>query len=237
MRINKYLADKGLCSRREADELIEKGWVLVNGEVLKELGYKVQPKDRVTVSDKVENHLSKKMTLLIHKPLGYVSSQAEDGYEPAIRLTVPENFFGKGRPPRISHKGFAPLGRLDIDSTGLLLLSQDGKLAKAIIGPQTTIEKEYVVLVKGDITSDKIKKLCFGLSLDGKALKKAQVTQEEKQKIRFILREGKKRQIRRMCELVGLDVTSLKRVRVGKLKLGDLPLGHWRLIKKTERIF
>lgn len=234
-RINKYLADRGLCSRREAESLIEKGWVKVNGEVLKNLGYKVSPKDKVEVDEKAQKHLKNKLTLIIHKPLGYVSAQAEDDYQPAIRLVKPENHFGK-RAPRISLQGFAPVGRLDIDSTGLLILTQNGKLAKSIIGPTANVEKEYVVLVNGDITQEKVKKLCYGLSLDGKKLKKAVVKQEEKQKLRFILTEGKKRQIRRMCELVDLEVTSLRRVRIGRLKLGALPLGQWRLLKDNERV-
>jgi 23S rRNA pseudouridine2604 synthase len=234
-RINKYLADLGLCSRREAETLIQKGWIRVNGEVLKELGYKVQPTDQVKVDEKAEDFLGQKKTIIIHKPLGYVSAQAEEDYQPAIRLATPDNHFGK-KAPKIFHKGFAPVGRLDIDSTGLLILTQNGKLAKSIIGPHAQVEKEYVVLVNGDIDKDKIKKLCFGLSLDGKKLKKAIVKQEEKQKLRFILTEGKKRQIRRMCELVDLEVTSLKRVRIGRLQLGNLPLGKWRLLKDNEKI-
>ena len=234
-RINKYLADRGLCSRREAEVLIEKGWIKVNGEVLSELGYKVKPGDHVQVDDKVQDHLSKKKTILINKPLGYVSAQAEDNYEPAIRLTTPENYFGKDA-PHIRYDGFAPAGRLDIDSTGLLILTQNGKLAKTLIGPESEVEKEYVILVKGQVTPDKIKKLSFGLSLDGKRLKKAEIIHEEEYKLRFILTEGRKRQIRRMCELVDLDVTSLRRVRIGQIKLGKLPIGQWRLLKNSEKI-
>ncbi len=235
-RINKYLADRGLCSRREAEVLIQKGWVQVNGEVLQELGYKVKPGDHVQVSEKAQTHLGEKKTLLIHKPLGYVSAHAEDDYIPAIRLTTPENYFGGKKAPIIRHEGFAPAGRLDIDSTGLLILTQNGKLAKTIIGENSQVEKEYVILVKGVITQQKVEKLCHGLSLDGKLLKPARVTQEEKQKLRFILKEGRKRQIRRMCELVDLEVTSLRRVRVGRIKLGDLPVGQWRLLKKNEKV-
>lgn len=235
VRINKYLADRGLCSRREAEVLIQKGWVKVNGEVLDKLAYRVQPGDKVEVDEKAGTHLSKKETIIIHKPLGYVSAQAEENYKPAIRLTTPENFHGL-KAPKIFYEGFAPVGRLDIDSTGLLILTQNGKLAKSVIGPEANVEKEYVVLVEGDVTPNKVKKLCHGLSIDGKKLKKAKVTKEEKQKLRFILTEGKKRQIRRMCEQVDLKVTSLRRVRVGRLKLGDLPVGKWRLLKDKERI-
>ena len=233
-RINKYIADLGICSRREAEELINKGWVSVNGEVLKDLSYRVSPKDNIDFSERVQTHLNKKLTIVINKPLGYVSAQAEDDYEPAIRLVNSENYFGKAPAPKVKYKGFAPAGRLDIDSTGLLILTQEGKVAQKIIGPTSKIEKEYVVLVDGEITPAKIKKLCFGLKLDGQNLKRAKVTQEDQQKIRMVLTEGKKRQIRRMCELVDLKVTSLRRVRIGALKLGSLPIGKWRLLNSKE---
>ncbi len=234
-RINKYLADRGLCSRREAEELIGKGWVKVNGEVLKDLSYRVAPKDRVQVDEKAQTHLKKKLTIIINKPLGYVSAQAEGDYEPAIRLAVPKNFYGTSA-PRIQYQGFAPAGRLDIDSTGLLVLTQNGKLAKQIIAPDSDVEKEYIVFAKGDINPAVLKKLCFGMSLDGKKLKKAIVTQDGPNKLRFILKEGRKRQIRRMCEQVDLHVTSLKRIRIGELKIGKLPVGQWRLMKHNERV-
>lgn len=236
VRINKYLADKGLCSRREAEDIVLKGWVTINGEVLKELSYKVKPSDQVKVSDKAQTYLSKKMTIVINKPVGFVSAQAEDDYKPAIRLVQAQNFYGHKQPPRITYKGFAPAGRLDIDSTGLLILTQDGKLAKKIIAPDSNIEKEYIVEVKGEITEEKIKKLCYGLSLDGRKLKKAKVKWVKGSRLNFILKEGRKRQIRRMCELVGLEVKSLKRVRIGQLELGKLPLGQWRLLKSSEKI-
>lgn len=217
--------------------MIAKGWIRVNGDILKEPGYQVQEKDIVEWDHKAESHIKAKKTIIINKPLGYVSAQAEDDYIPAIRLTTPENYYGKENPPKIFHKGFAPAGRLDIDSTGLLILTQNGKIAKKIIGPTSNIEKEYVVLVDGEITKEKLKTLSYGLSLDGRKLKKAKVTKEEDQKLRFVLIEGKKRQIRRMCQLVDLKVTSLKRVRIGRLKLGHLPLGSWRLLKDSEKIF
>jgi 23S rRNA pseudouridine2604 synthase len=235
-RINKYLADRGLCSRREAEELIRKGWVKVNGQVLSDLAYRVQPKDKVEVDEKAQRHLNEKLTLIINKPIGYVSAQAEGDYQPAIRLTTVQNFYGSQNPPRIRHQGFAPAGRLDIDSTGLLILTQNGKLAKQIIAPDSDVEKEYVVYVEGTISQKQINELCHGLHLDGRPLKKARVTHEGGQKLRFILQEGRKRQIRRMCELVDLEVRSLKRVRIGQLKLGSLPEGQWRLLKRNEKI-
>ncbi|NQZ18702.1 MAG: rRNA pseudouridine synthase, partial [Bdellovibrionales bacterium] len=156
VRINKYFADKGLCSRREAETLIEKGWILINGEVITSLGYKVLPTDKVTVKEEAQNFLGKKKTIIINKPIGYVSAQAEGDYKHAIRLVNKENFHGGPRAPQIKYDGFAPAGRLDIDSTGLLILTQDGKLAKKIIAPQSDIEKEYVVKVEGKISREKI---------------------------------------------------------------------------------
>lgn len=236
VRINKYLADRGLCSRREAEQLIEKGWVSVNGEVLKNLGYRVQDSDDVKVNEKAQDFLGKKLTIVMNKPIGYVSGQAEGDYKPAIRLATPDKFAGPGRAPRIMHKGFAPAGRLDIDSTGLLIITQNGKLAKKIIAPDSEIEKEYLVDVEGEITDAKIKKLRYGLSIDGKKLKRADVKVLKGQRLQFILKEGKKRQIRRMCKAVDLNVTALKRVRIGELRLGRLPVGEWRLLKPTEKV-
>lgn len=235
-RINKYLADRGLCSRREAEEIIRKGWVTINGQVLSDLSYRVQEGDDVKVNLSAQNHLGQKKTILIHKPVGYVSAQAEDDYQPAIRLVIPENYAGHGEAPKIRYEGFAPAGRLDIDSTGLLILTQNGKLAKAIISENSEVEKEYIVTVSGSLSEQKIRKLCYGLSLDGKKLKPAEVNWIKDQTLNFILKEGKKRQIRRMCELVDLKVLSLKRVRIGNIKLGTLPLGHWRLLKPTEKV-
>lgn len=235
-RINKYLADRGLCSRREAEALIEKGWVRVNGEVLTQLGYKVQPGDHVTVDDNVQKYLEQKVTVLIHKPIGYVSAQAEKDYIPAIRLITPENHYGNRPPSRLSLNGLAPAGRLDIDSTGLLILTQNGKLAKQVIAPNSTVEKEYMVKVKGSITQETLKLLTHGLELDGRQLKPAKITQVDHGQLNFVLTEGRKRQIRRMCDLVDLQVTALKRIRIGQLKLGALPPGQWRLLKNSEKI-
>jgi 23S rRNA pseudouridine2604 synthase len=131
-------------------------------------------------------------------------------------------------------KGLAPAGRLDIDSTGLLVLTQDGRIAKKLIGENSGIEKEYLVRVEGRLTAEGLAKLNFGLSLDDSPLKRADVKWQNDDQLRFVLREGKKRQIRRMCELVGLKVTGLKRVRIGKVLLGDLTQGQWRYLRSDE---
>ena len=247
LRLNKRLADMGLCSRREADEWIERGWVRVNGQVAS-MGAKVGPHDRVTVQRQAEAAQARRVTIVLHKPVGYVSGQAEDGHPPAATLIQARNHWsGDASPTRFSPaqlKGLAPAGRLDIDSVGLLVLTQDGRVARALIGADSTIDKEYLVRVAyGSVTSDvqhvfppaQLARLRHGLSLDGQPLKPAQVEWQNPEQLRFVLREGKKRQIRRMCEAVGLHVTALKRVRIGRVRLGALPPGQWRYLGPDER--
>ena len=133
-------------------------------------------------------------------------------------------------------KNLAVVGRLDIDSQGLLIFTQDGRLAKKLIGENSDIEKEYIVRVEGFLSKEQLGLLNFGLELDGEKLKPAKVEWINEDQLRFILKQGKKRQIRRMCELVGLRITGLKRVRVGKLMLGKLPEGRWRFLDSEEEI-
>ena len=173
-----------------------------------------------------------------------VSARAEDGYEPAKVLIKPENHWREDdsgirfNPSQLLH--LVPAGRLDIDSVGLLVLTQDGRVAKTIIGETSEIEKEYIVRVASadgsapKLSEEGLKLLNFGLSLDGKALQPAKVSWLNDDELRFILKEGKKRQIRRMCEAVGLKVLRLKRVRVGRVVLGRLPVGKWRYLKHDE---
>ena len=238
VRLNKRLADMGLCSRREADEWIERGWVHVNGKPAV-MGVKVGPRDQVTVERQAEAAQAQRVTILLNKPVGYVSAQAEKGYQSAAELITPQNHW-PGDESRITfneqHKfGLAPAGRLDIDSVGLLVLTQDGRIAKQLIGEGSGIEKEYLVRVKGTLSEAGLRLLNHGLSLDGEALRPAKVEWQNEDQLRFVLQQGKKRQIRRMCELVGLRVTGLKRIRMGKVKLGRLPPGQWRYLGANER--
>jgi 23S rRNA pseudouridine2604 synthase len=239
VRVSKLLSQQGLCSRREADVFIERGWVLVDGEPVTELGTRAYPHQKITLTKSAQTKQDASVTILMHKPIGIVSGQPEPGYKPALSLVTAEAHFKGDRSPQRFHpmqvKGLAPAGRLDIDSTGLLILTQDGRVAKQLIGENSPIEKEYLVRIIGTLTPDALAKLNFGLSLDGKALKRAQVSWLNKEQLRFILREGKKRQIRRMCELVGVRVAGLKRVRIGKVMLGDLPLGQWRYLRDDEK--
>jgi 23S rRNA pseudouridine2604 synthase len=238
-RLSKRMGELGLCSRREADRWITNGWVKVDGQVVDTLGVRVSPDARIEVDKAAREHQSGQVTILLHKPVGYVSGQAEDGYEPAIVLIRPENRW-TGDPSPIQFKpehlrGLAPAGRLDIDSTGLLVLTQDGRVAKQLIGEDSSVEKEYLVRVEGNLSADGLKRLQYGLTLDGVKLKPAQVSWQNEHQLRFVLRQGRKRQIRRMCELVGLFVTGLKRVRSGNVPLGGLPVGKWRYLGADEK--
>lgn len=227
---------KGLCSRREADRLISDGQVLVDGQVISELGSKVSPQVEISLKKQGKKTLDLKVSLMIHKPVGYVSSQPENDYKAAVELVGSESQADpKNLAFKRSHlKGLAPAGRLDIDSKGLLILTSDGVLAKAIINQNSNVEKEYIVWVKGDITDNRLNKLRHGIVLDEKKLKPAIVEKKAEGRLKFILKEGRKRQIRRMCEAVGLKVTSLKRIRIGTLKLGNLKEGEWRFLSRKE---
>ncbi len=243
LRLSKRMSELGLCSRREADEWIARGWVRVDGQIVSELGSKVLPQQRITVEKQAAAEQSKRVTVVLNKPLGYVSGQAEDGYQPAVVLVKPENQWKEDRATIKFHgsqlRSLVPAGRLDIDSVGLLILTQDGRVAKQLIGEDSNIEKEYLVRVKytrpGGFPDSELKRLNHGLSLDGKALLPAKVEWQNEDQLRFVLREGKKRQIRRMCEAVGLKVVGLKRIRIGRVLLGNLPEGQWRYLGADEK--
>ena len=291
IRLNKRMADLGLCSRREADDWIARGWVRVNGAPAV-IGQPVAVNSRIEVAREAEQQQRQQVTILINKPVGYVSGQAEDGHEPAVALVQPQNRWrecnSRMRWGFEQLRGLAPAGRLDIDSIGLLVLTQDGRVARQLIGEDAHMEKEYLVRVMytgvintlastsaaathaarpvprsnaaqaaqpGQITQlsriddddpvstdvqsvfprEQLARLRHGLSLDGQALKPAKVEWQNPEQLRFVLTEGKKRQIRRMCELVGLKVVGLKRVRIGNVMLGNLPVGQWRYLAPHER--
>ena len=237
VRVSKLMAERGLCSRREADTYIERGWVFVDGERLSELGTRVDPSATITLNKEARAAQLRQMTILLHKPVGYVSGQPEPGFTPAVTLVLPENQHRTPDTPvfQAAHlKGLAPAGRLDIDSTGLLVLTQDGRVARQLVGENSTVDKEYLVRVEGRLDARGLALLNHGLSLDDRKLKPAKVEWLNEDQLRFVLHEGRKRQIRRMCELVGLRVVGLKRVRIGKVKLGDLPLGQWRFLRDDE---
>jgi 23S rRNA pseudouridine2604 synthase len=271
VRLNKRMAELGMASRREADDWIAKGWVKVNGRVA-EMGQQVAPDVRIEIDKQAQGEKANQVTILLNKPLGLVSGQAEDGHQPAITLVQPQNRWAEDNarfffhPRQLQH--LVPAGRLDIDSTGLLVLTQDGRIARQLIGEDSRMEKEYLVRVaytgvenpaaatsaaathaplkaiddrdpvRNDVQSvfpaHKLALLRVGLSLDGQPLQPALVEWQNPEQLRFVLTEGKKRQIRRMCEQVGLKVVGLKRVRVGRVMLGNLPVGQWRYLQPHE---
>lgn len=241
IRLSKRMSELGLASRREADAWIELGLVRIDG-VAAVLGQKVLPHQLITIDRSATNEQAERVTILLNKPIGYVSGQAEDGHEPAVVLIRGENRWRDDgcaiRWSREHTRGIAPAGRLDIDSTGMLVLTQDGRVAKQLIGENSLVDKEYLVRVQsvrgGRLHESDMRLLNHGLSLDGKVLKPAKVWWQNDDQLRFVLREGKKRQIRRMCELVGLNVVALKRIRIGGVVLGDLPIGSWRYLGHKE---
>lgn len=234
VRVNKWLGQTGVCSRREAESLIAEGLVSIDGEIVTDAGRKISAGQTLTLSARAEATLAAGVTIVLHKPVGYVSGQPEPGKIPAARLLTAANRIGAGDAPS-RDASLPPIGRLDEDSRGLLLLSSDGVVAKAVIGPQSELDKEYLVVVDGQVTEARLSRLRHGLELDGRQLKPARVTQVEPQRLRFVLKEGRNRQIRRMCDLVGLQVVDLLRIRIGPLALGDLPEGRWRALTPAER--
>lgn len=243
IRLSKLMSERGLCSRREADTYIQQGLVFVDGRRVSELGTKVDPDCAIRLDAQANARQAERVTILLHKPVGYVSGQPEPGYEPAVVLIRSETHWPDDRDARrfdrMQLKGLAPAGRLDIDSTGLLVLTQDGRIAKRLIGDETRVEKEYLVRVRplqpGPVPESSLERLRHGLVLDGVALRPARVSWQNEEQLRIVLREGRKRQIRRMCELVGLEVLGLKRVRIGSVVLGQLPQGQWRYLREDER--
>ena len=233
IRLNKWLAQSGVCSRREADALIGEGRVRVDGETVTDAGRKLTRGQTVSFSD--AQATAAKLTVIYNKPVGIVSGQPEPGETPAVRMIRRANVFGPADTYPDRDSRLAPIGRLDKDSHGLLILSEDGVLAKAIIGPDSDLEKEYHVQVRGPLFEEKLKWLRHGLELDGRQLKPAVVTQTGPQSLTFILKEGRNRQIRRMCDMCELRVVDLLRVRIGSIALADLPEGQWRPMTPEER--
>ena len=238
VRVSKLMAQRGLCSRREADEYISRGLVFVDGQRISTLGAKALPQQTITLAREAQQRQQDLVTILLNKPVGYVSGQPEKEYRAAVELISPESQAlgsqGSAWTPRFL-RGLAPAGRLDIDSRGLLVFTQDGRLARRLTSATGELEKEYLVRVAGELDEKGLALLRHGLSLDGRPLRPADVEWINKDQLRFILREGRKRQIRRMCDAVGLKVLGLKRIRIGNVRLGRLPEGQWRFLDPGER--
>jgi pseudouridine synthase len=228
MRLHKLIANCGYSSRRRAELLIQAGRVRVNGKLVTSLGANVYPGDRVEVNGE-ELSLPPRMTIAFHKPAGIITS-THDTHE---RLTVMDLL-----PRRLRDIGVLPAGRLDQDTEGLLVLTNDGDLAHRITHPSFETEKEYEALVEGKPGSRAVERLEKGVLIEGEWTSPARVTvlREEGRgaRARIVIREGKKRQVRRMFEAVGHPVIELRRVRIGSLELGDLPSGEWRELGPEE---
>ncbi|MDG2252981.1 MAG: pseudouridine synthase [Methylophilaceae bacterium] len=238
VRISKILSEKGLCSRREADRYIEQGLVLLDGEVVSELGTRAFRSQKVELMKKASSIQASKATVILNKPVGYISHlDDEKEFTPASSLVTPDNFYVNNntkQKSRFNTTGLAPAGRLDIDSSGLLVLTQDGRIAKQIIGENAIIEKEYLVRIDGTLNNTSMDLLNHGLALDDYKLKPAKVFWQNEDQLSFTLIEGRHRQIRRMCDLVGVKVVGLKRVRIGNVRLGDIPTKRWRFLNSNE---
>jgi 23S rRNA pseudouridine2604 synthase len=232
-RVNRWLAHMGVCSRREAEALIAAGRVRIDGAKVEDPGRKILPGQTLEVIDEAAPGEGP-VTVLVNKPVGLVSAHPAPGQEEARSLLTAACAFA-GEPPPPEALSLPPAGRLDRDSRGLLVLTSDGVVARAIISPDSPLTKEYQVRVAGALTPDRISRLRHGLSLDGRALKPAGVFRKGEDRLRFVLSEGRNRQIRRMCELVGLRVIDLHRTRIGPLALEGLPEGRWRFLAPEER--
>lgn len=220
MRLNKYIASLNIASRREADKLIKDGKVKVNGNIVNNPAIQVEEKDKIICE--IEDYKSEKIYIKLNKPIGYVVSNNKKEGKPIYRL-LDEKL-----------KNLYPIGRLDKDSKGLILFTNDGIFSRKIIGENSDCEKEYYVKLNDNISDGTLKKLEFGISLDGKKLKPAIVKRVSKNSFNIILKEGKNRQIRRMCEKVGFEVILLKRIRIAEIYLNELKEGDFEYLTKEE---
>lgn len=220
MRLNKYIAYLNIASRREADKLIKDGKVKVNGEIIINPAIQVGENDKIICD--IENYKNEKIYIKLNKPVGYVVSNNKKEGKPIYKL-LDEKL-----------KKLYPVGRLDKDSKGLILFTNDGIFSRKIIGEESECEKEYYVKLEGNISDGALKKLEFGISLDGKKLKPAIVKRVSKNSFNIILKEGRNRQIRRMCEKVGFEVILLKRLRISNIYLNDLQEGKFEYLTKDE---
>jgi len=223
IRLNKYIATCGVCSRRSADELIASGKVKVNGIVTKELGTQIDDKkDIVYVNNKKVSLKEEKVYIMLNKPKGYVTTNNEQFLRPSTKDLIKEKV-------RVF-----PIGRLDMNTEGLLLLTNDGDFANKLMHPSNKVEKTYIITLRKNITDDKIKMLQNGVDIGDYITKPAKVKRISKIEIEIKISEGKNRQIRRMCEAVDAELKNLKRVQVGNLELGDLKLGKYRFLNIDE---
>jgi 23S rRNA pseudouridine2604 synthase len=236
------MSEMGLCSRREADEWIENGWVSVDGVVVNTLGARAHPNAKIEIKAAASKHQSEIVTILLNKPADIACiacGPTEEGPSAAFKLIRRENHWAEDYAAfsfKATHlRGLALAGKLDDDSSGMLVFTQEGSVARRVTGDDARLEKEYQVRVTGELVARGLDQLKHGLSLDDIKLKPAQVSWQNEEQLRFVLRENRKQQIQRMCALVGLTVVSIKRIRIGSVSLGKLPAGQWRYLREGER--
>ena len=227
MRLNKYIAQAGVASRRKADELTVNGNVKVNGKVMKEVGYQVQPGDRVEVNGTPVLFSEKKVYVALNKPLGYVTTMKDEHDRPIVAELVadmPERLF--------------PVGRLDYNTSGLLIMTNDGDMAYKLTHPKHEVTKTYRARVAGYLSDAKIAKLRRGVDIGGFITSRARVEvvkqMERSTVVEIEIHEGKNRQVRKMFKAVGCPVQELERVAIGTIRLGRLRPGHYRKLTKEE---
>jgi 23S rRNA pseudouridine2605 synthase len=223
IRLQKWLSEAGVCSRRRGEAYILDGRVSVNGQVVTALGSKIDPQqDRIEVDGRPVKISKGKIYVALHKPKGYVTSCRHPGHKVVLDLIdLPERIY--------------PVGRLDKDSTGLLLLTNDGRLHQRLSHPSFDHEKEYEVVVEDPIADDALQKLAEGMPLMGRQTRPALVRRLSGRRFRIVLREGRNRQIRRLVRDLGHKVRRLQRIRVSQIRLGGLPEGAWRYLTPAEK--
>ncbi|MDF2866157.1 MAG: pseudouridine synthase Rsu [Clostridia bacterium] len=223
IRLNKYIAQSGVCSRRKADEYITNKEVKINGQTIFELGTMVdETKDIVSVKGENISLVKRKIYIMLNKPEGYVTTSVEQFDRPCVIDLIKEE------------ERVFPVGRLDMETEGLLLLTNDGQFANKLMHPSKKINKVYIAKVTGDITDDAIQRLKKGVEIDDYTTAPALVEKISKEELKITIHEGKNRQVRKMCTAVGLNVIHLKRIKIGNLELGNLRLGKYKLLKSYE---
>ncbi len=221
IRLNKFLSMCSVCSRRSADDIIISGKIKVNGEKVTSLGVKVDEyKDRVEYNGKILNIDSRKVYIVLNKPAGYVTTSKEQLGRPYVLELINEK------------ERVFPVGRLDMDTEGLLILTNDGEFSNSLMHPSKKVEKVYEAKVSGNITSDKIERLKNGVKIEDYITAPAKVRLLKNNFLEITIHEGKNRQIKKMCRAVGLRVEALKRTKIGKLNLGNLKVGEYKVYKE-----
>ncbi len=222
-RINKYIASCGICSRRKADELIQEGKVELNGKVVTNLGEKVEEKDIVKIDGKEIFKEEKKVYIALNKPKGYVTTNSDQFNRKSVVELIHENV------------RLFPVGRLDMYTEGLLILTNDGEFSNLMMHPRNKIEKTYVVTTNTMVSNEQIETLKNGVDIGDYITRPAKVKMISKDKLEIVISEGKNRQVRRMCEAVGINLLNLKRVKIGKIELGNLQTGKYRYLTEKEK--